>query len=512
MKMMLDDHQLLAQFVNGDSQDAFAELVARHLNFVYSAALRQVRTSQLAEDVTQMVFINLARKANSLPRNAVLAGWLHRDTRYTALDLLRKERRRQAREQEALAMNNLHPDPTPDWEQLRPLLDAELDQLAPADRDALLLRFFEQRSLKDIGIALGSGEDAARKRVTRALDKLHSSLARHGVTTSASALSAAIMANGVQAAPASLGSTIVSTSLAAGLTGAGGVTAFKFIQSLVMTKLKVTLIAATVAAGIVTSIIQSKDNRELRAENRALQEQNQSLGELRNENERLSNLVARANQSGLARDQLSELLRLRGEATRLRNELKNAPAIAQASAPKPAPASTNNDSLKPFTANFTARVGNGQTLVTGGWSITPGKRTLLITTPTIHEDGGPTRAVLIQSMVLEISEELMAQFGMDQLKVDGQESSHQILLESAAATNLINELKKTEGVSIQSAPRVLTRAGTAATISIVSNQPNRTTPNYTVGMTPNVTTDGSAVDLSFDGQIVPPNISSSTAQ
>src|SRR5206468_2805710 len=151
-------------------------------------------------------------------------------------------------------------------------------------------------------------------------------------------------------------------------------------------KIKITVVAAAVAAGIVSSIIQSQNNRQLRAENHALQEQNQSLDQLRNENERLSNMVARANQSGLAKDQLAELLRLRGEATRLRKELKNAPALSQASAPKPAPSSTNDDSLKPYSANFTAHIGNGQTLMTGGWSITPGKRTLLITTPTIQPD------------------------------------------------------------------------------------------------------------------------------
>lgn len=509
---MLNDHQLLAQYVNDSSQDAFAELVARHLNFVYSAALRQVRASHLAEEVAQMVFTTLARKATSLPSNVVLAGWLHRTARYTALDLLRKERRRQAREQEALAMNNLNPDPAPDWEQLRPLLDAALDQLTPADRDALLLRFFEQRSLKEIGAVLGSGEEAARKRVTRALDKLRTLLARRGVTTSASALSAAIMANGVQAAPASLGSTIVSTSLAAGLTTATGITASQFIQSLVMTKLKATIIAAAVTAGIVTSIIQSKDNRKLRAENRAMQEENQSLAQLRSENERLSNLVARADHSGLAKDQLAELLRLRGESTRLRNELKNSQATTQASLQRLAPSSTNNNSLKPYTANFTARIGNGQTLITGGWSISPGKRTILITTPSIHSDGGATPGVLIQSLVLEVPEELMPQFGMDQFKIDGRDSSVQTLLPTADAATLIKELEKTEGVSLLSAPRAFTRNGTAASFSIGNNQPNRTTPNYHIGLTPNLTADGSAMDLSFDSQIVPPNGSSPTAQ
>src|SRR5262245_47989998 len=102
---MPDDHQLLARYAKEGSETAFAELVSRHLNLVYSAAVRQAGAGQLAEDAVQMVFANLARRAGALSRNVVLAGWLHRDTRFTVLDLLRQERRRQAREQQALAMN-----------------------------------------------------------------------------------------------------------------------------------------------------------------------------------------------------------------------------------------------------------------------------------------------------------------------------------------------------------------------------------------------------------------------
>ena len=135
---MLDDQQLLRRYVADGSEAAFGELVARYVNLVYSAAFRRTGgDAHLAQDVAQLVFTDLARKARSLPDNIVLAGWLHRATQYAAAQLLRTERRRAAREQEAVAMNTLESETPPDWEQIRPLLDQALDELGDADRDAL---------------------------------------------------------------------------------------------------------------------------------------------------------------------------------------------------------------------------------------------------------------------------------------------------------------------------------------------------------------------------------------
>src|ERR1041385_8322662 len=157
---MDDNHQLLRQYAADGSEAAFGELVARHVNLVYSAALRRTGgDAHLAQDVAQLVFTDLARKARSLPENVVLAGWLHRATRYAAAQWLRTERRRAAREQEAVTMNSIlseaDSDPSrrsptdADWAQIRPLLDEALDELGDDDRDALVLRFFEQRSLAE---------------------------------------------------------------------------------------------------------------------------------------------------------------------------------------------------------------------------------------------------------------------------------------------------------------------------------------------------------------------------
>jgi len=148
---MLDDQQLLRHYTADGSEAAFAELVSRHVNLVYSTALRQTGgDAHLAQDIAQQVFISLARKAASLSSRVILAGWLHCATRFVARQILRDEARRRRREQEAAIMNEIGPGHAPDWDRIRPMLDEALSRLSKDDRDALLLRFFEQRSLAEV--------------------------------------------------------------------------------------------------------------------------------------------------------------------------------------------------------------------------------------------------------------------------------------------------------------------------------------------------------------------------
>src|SRR5688572_22981167 len=163
---MNDSQTLLAEYATNGTEAAFREIVSRYVDFVYSMALRLVDgNSQLAEDVTQMVFISLARNARSLSSQVMLGGWLHHRTFHLATKAARSERRRQIREREAVAMNNLHDDSNAQWREIAPILDEAITQLAPADRTAILLRFFEQRDFRSMAYALGSHEDAARMRV-----------------------------------------------------------------------------------------------------------------------------------------------------------------------------------------------------------------------------------------------------------------------------------------------------------------------------------------------------------
>src|SRR5215203_5831390 len=203
----MNDSELLQRYARDRCEASFGELVARYIDLVHSAALRQLNGNlTLAQDVTQTVFIDLARKAGSLSTRTVLAGWLYTSTRFAAAKIKRAEQRRQTREQEANHMQELLRDdgPEPGWEKIAPLLDEAMHALSESDRNAVLVRFFEGWPLAQVGAKLGLSEEAARKRVSRALEKLRSRLTRRGVRSSAAGLVAIFAHQAVSAAPAGL--------------------------------------------------------------------------------------------------------------------------------------------------------------------------------------------------------------------------------------------------------------------------------------------------------------------
>jgi RNA polymerase sigma factor (sigma-70 family) len=245
---MIPDCELLRRYAELGDEAAFAEMVGRHVDLVYSAALRLVGgDAHLAQDVAQGVFTALARRAARLARHASIVGWLYTTTRYTAGNLRREQHRRVAREQEAYAMNQPAHSSEVNWAALQPVLDEAVCALAATDREAVLLRFFQNKSHREVGDALGLGEEAARKRVDRALEKLRAHFGRRGVAVSAGVLAATIGANSVQAAPVGLAASLTGTSLAG---AGGGALSSSFIKTIVMTtKTKLALVGVVAITG-----------------------------------------------------------------------------------------------------------------------------------------------------------------------------------------------------------------------------------------------------------------------
>src|ERR1039457_4939205 len=221
--MMTDDMALVREYARGNSEEAFATLVSRHINLVYSVALRQVRDPHLAEEITQAAFIILARKAKSLSPRTILAGWLCRAARYASADALKIQRRRQFHEQEFQMQSTFNESECDAWVQLAPHLDEALNTLAEKEHNAVVLRFFEGKELKEVGAAMGTGEDAARMRVNRSVEKLRRFFTKRGITLSAATIAGAVSSYSVQASPVSLAKSVTVLAIAKGAAASGSV-------------------------------------------------------------------------------------------------------------------------------------------------------------------------------------------------------------------------------------------------------------------------------------------------
>jgi RNA polymerase sigma factor (sigma-70 family) len=260
--MMTNDMELVREYAAHNSEAAFATLVSRHIDLVYSVALRHVRDVHLAEEITQAAFIILARKAGSLSPRTILPGWLCRTAHYVSTRALTMQQRRQIREQEAYMQAVSNEPESANWTQIAPLLDTALSQLGEKDHDAIVLRFFQNKSLNEIGAAQGASEDAARKRVGRALEKLRKFLAKRGVASTAPIIAEAISAHSVQAAPVALAKTVTAVALAKGaaasastltlINGALKIMAWSTAKTVVMVGAAVVLAAGTAALIIKT--------------------------------------------------------------------------------------------------------------------------------------------------------------------------------------------------------------------------------------------------------------------
>ena len=318
---MPNDTELLRSYAENGSEPAFAELVRRQVNLVYSAALRETHgDTGLAEDVTQAVFHELARKASSLIRHPALSGWLYTSVRLFAANVRRSEQRRQRREQEASAMSELTENESPEsvWQQVRPALDEAMHELSETDRATVVLRFFEGRNLSEIGQTLGLRENAARMRVDRALEKLRGLLAKRGITSTASGLAAALAAGAVMPAPSALAAAVTASAVASVAT-TSALTAT--IQIIAMNKTTVGVISVLLAASAGIPLWQQSRLKRLQSQNEALQAQVQKISSLQKEIEQLQQKQAALSPPAPMGDKnQAELLRLRGQVGVLRRQ------------------------------------------------------------------------------------------------------------------------------------------------------------------------------------------------
>jgi len=335
------DAQLLQAYAERHSEPAFAELVRRHVDLVHSAALRMVGDAHLAQDVSQATFVALAKNATQLTDRPVLAGWLHRTAQNIAAQTVRTDVRRRAREQKAVAMNELlTAEPEVTWEAIAPHLDAALGELNESDHDILLLSYFEGKSARQMAQILGISDEAAQKRASRAVERLREFFAKRGITVGASGLILVITANAVQAAPVGLALTISAAAAIAGTTLATTAT-ITATKAIAMTALQKITVTATIAVLAGVGIYEARQASQLRGQVQTFQQQQAALTEqvqqFRNERDDAFRQLAtlrEENKRVSANTNMPELLRLRGEVGLLRqatielNELKQDPRLA----------------------------------------------------------------------------------------------------------------------------------------------------------------------------------------
>jgi RNA polymerase sigma factor (sigma-70 family) len=327
-EVMNEDAELLSRYAEEGAETAFAELTRRHVDLVYSAALRLMNGDvHSAQDVTQQVFTELAGQAKRLARHPALVGWLYTATRLMALRMNRTEQRRKAREHEATTMNELlHDDAPPsDWSRLSPVIEEALHELGETDRHAILLRFFQNKSLNEVGAGLNLNENAARMRVDRALEKLRGKLVRRGITTTAAALAAVISANAVQSAPAGFAATISTAAMTGSALQVS--TLITTTKTIAMTTFQKAIVAAALVSAVGTGIFAAHQGSQLRGQIQTLQQERAPLTaqvrQLESEQTQATEQLAALKEENArlkSAQNATEVLKLRGQVGMLRQQ------------------------------------------------------------------------------------------------------------------------------------------------------------------------------------------------
>ena len=472
----MSDRRLLDEYAKSGSEQAFNELVNRFLGLVYSTAMRQLGNPSAAEEVAQAVFCLLAEKARAISSHVLLGGWLYQTTCHKCSEYRRADHRRRVREQEAAAMHELSQCHESDqlWEKLEPMLDNAVGELDELDRQAVVLRFFERKPFREIGAELNLDDDAARKRVSRAVDKLRGWFETKGIVCQADALAIVLLACCTRPAPSAMAGLVAKTALAGVAAASIPAAATILSKSIVMTKSTLAAASAAIIVFSVPSVMLWNQNQNLSNELSSLRaqiaeetKQRQSAqAALKTGNEEMARLRA----------QQTELLRLRGETAQLRRQAaaaKNSPAPVT---PQPERQETPANPGK-VEASFQARIPSGQTLVTGGWQTQPGLRALALVSPTSVDAAGNTvdaaagnTQVLIQAIMIEVPDAVWNSMNLETPASGGNAANQKNILTQDKAKELVDQLTSTAGVSLLSAPRVQTVEGSPAGVHIGNSE------------------------------------------
>jgi RNA polymerase sigma factor (sigma-70 family) len=457
--MMLADKELLGQYAKGRSESAFAELARRHLPLVYSAALRQAGgDTHLAQDVCQMVFADLARKAAQLAGRSSIAGWLYTSARFAASKIIRSEVRRRNRETTVSPINNETSNAP--WAELRDLLDAAMNELGRKDREAIVLRYFESCDFADVGAALGTTQNAARMRVDRALDKLRSVLERRGVRATGSVLAAALAESTAAAVPAGLASSVTATALATAPAAAGGLLLLGGVAA-VAASLTVLLwwqIPTSPQDAPPPPVISHTDTVEA---------------------------VSPARELSVPKGDPYQLQKL---AQRHDAQVRMHPAapndwFTQAMKDEPG--------IKKYGARLKTTIPPGVTLIGGGWRITAGTRILFVVTPDL-DTHGPDQ-VDISSRFIEVPETMFDNPELQGFQSAENDQAVVRQMSTELADRLVNAITNQPDGGVLSAPRVTTLLGREARVSSSDNQAGHGGQTFDFNATRS--TDGASIDL-----------------
>lgn len=503
IETMTDPHHLLRAYATTGSEDSFRELVTRYLGLVYSTALRQVGgDTHLAEDVSQTVFADLATQAGSLSADVMLGGWLYQRTVNVTRTLMRSERRRSVREKEVVEMSLSQEHTAANLARVGPALDEAITRLDEEDRLAITLRFFEHRDLRSVGQALGINQDAAQKRVSRALDKMRAVLERNGVAVSACAIGAALAAEQTTAMPIGLAAGITANALSKTTAVAVRITA----ETLTMTSLSKAAVTAVLVVAVAVAVQEARQaSRDRSALLELEQEQTQKDEQLaqvvRERDASKLQLASLRDEQAKSKDKEAELLRLRGEVTRLKRKEESPgrePQVqtAASGAIMRLPV-ISGESL----VNVHKVVSWDEVLVTPGWKSTPSSTNRLFIFA-VPKQGSGAGELTIQTHILELPEDQVTRYGLQDIHPSaGTENLSSATLTKSQFETLVKTARQDGSVRFLGSPSITTLSGKETQLR---NSDIRKTPSgdafdagQIINILPTISADGGSVDFTM---------------